>query len=77
MHGHIAVFAVLARRRRQPAAVVEFHRGLAGQVERGRPRAPEKNELAIETMELAYRYFVKAPGKPPRRRPLGSHADAH
>ena len=24
----------------------------------------EKNELAIETMELAYRYFVKVPGKP-------------
>jgi phage tail-like protein len=25
----------------------------------------EKNELAIESMELAYNYFVKAPGKPP------------
>lgn len=25
----------------------------------------EKNELAVESMELAYSYFVKAPGKPP------------
>lgn len=26
----------------------------------------DKNELAIESMELAYNYFVKAPGKPQR-----------
>jgi len=27
----------------------------------------EKNELAIESMELAYRYFIKAPGTVPQK----------
>lgn len=26
----------------------------------------DKNELAVESMELAYNYFIKAPGKPPQ-----------